>query len=103
MRNKDLKSNKNHHQMMKKRAFLLLLLALTGATGAWGQTTITNGLYYIASRSFGATNFYLCPTEGWKYYQSADPYYTDSDNGQPFMTTYTCLENHEPVYNSQKA
>ena len=70
----------------------------------WGQTKITDGVYYIGSRDYNVdntkTNYYLCPTEDWKYYQSTNPYYIDSPNGQPFMTTYQCRNGE---YNSNKA
>ena len=54
-----------------------------------------SGVYYIASHGYDeantATNYYLCPTENWYYYQSESPYYQQTpDNGQPFMTTYLC-------------
>ena len=58
----------------------------------WGQTDYS-GVYYIGTVTHGDTpadNFYLCPTVDWKYYQSSSPYYTDADNGQPFLTTYKC-------------
>ena len=72
--------------------FLLLTLMTLGATSAMAQT-FEPGLYFIASRDYvpanTTTNFYLCPTKSWAYYQSSSPYYTtDSDNGMPFMTTY---------------
>ena len=61
-----------------------------------------SGVYYIASRDFVETstttntNFYLCPTEKWAYYQSGDPYYyvysSDCNTDKPFMTTYKCRD-----------
>ena len=87
-----------------RRALTLLLLLAAGVGSAFAQTPDYSGVYYIGSRDFVAanttTNYYLCPTEGWKYYTSASPYYTDSDNGQPFLTTYTCRDG---VYDATKA
>lgn len=52
-----------------------------------------SGVYYIGtvthSTESTTNNFYLCPTEGY-YYQSTSPYYTNVDNGMPFLTTYKC-------------
>lgn len=92
--------------------FLLLLMMVMGATGAWGQT-VSTGLYYIASKGKNyiynpnsTANYYLCPTKDWYYYQSTSPYHfqhTDSpnnDNGMPFMTTYQCRNG---VYDSKEA
>ena len=90
---------------LKLRVFILpLLLAFFGTTGAWGQDY--SGIYYIASRDYSsdpantATNFYLCPTENWYYYTSTPPYYTNTPNGQPFMTTYRCRDGS---YDANKA
>lgn len=82
----------------------LLLLLVLGSGSMWGQTKVADGLYFIGSRDYNVnnttTNYYLCPTENWKYYQSTSPYYTDSPNGQPFLTTYTCRDGE---YDSNKA
>ena len=63
-----------------------------------------SGMYFIGSHGWvkDATNnnYYLCPTENWYYYQSESPYYTDSANGQPFMTTYQCRNG---VYDAKEA
>ena len=68
------------------------------------RRTDYSGTYYIASRDYAAgnttTNFYLCPTENWYYYQSDSPYFTNTDNGMPFMTTYQCRNG---VYDASKA
>ncbi len=91
--------------MTKNNVFgtiVMALLMLMGTTGAWGQTDYS-GTYYIASggKSSGngnsytydssnpSNNFYLCPTEGWCYYQATNDF-TGTDNGQPFLTTYKC-------------
>ena len=82
----------------------LLLMLTLGSRNVWGQTKLTDGVYYIGSRDYNVdnttTNYYLCPTEDWKYYQSTNPYYTDSPNGQPFLTTYRCRDGE---YDSNKA
>ncbi len=53
-----------------------------------------SGVYYIGtvthSTESTADNFYLCPTEDYYDYQSTSPYYTNGDNGMPFLTTYKC-------------
>lgn len=84
-------------------------MILLGGVSAWGQTDYS-GTYYIASGGNNGTydnivydadapttNFYLCPTDKWYYYQSTSPYYlqhtdtpSSNDNGMPFMTTYQC-------------
>ena len=62
-----------------------------------------SGTYYIGSVGYNAanttTNYYLCPTEGWCYYQATDNY-TRTDNGMPFLTTYQCRNG---VYDVRKA
>ena len=89
-----------------KQVRLLALAALFLAPfWAWGQTDYS-GVYYIASggkaagnlsgytynSSNPANNFYLCPTEGWCFYQATNDF-TGTDNGQPFFTTYKCRTN----------
>lgn len=85
-------------------AIFLFLMLIFGGGNVWGQTKITDGVYYFGSRDYNVdnttTNYYLCPTENWKYYQSQSPYYKDSSNGQPFMTTYQCRNGE---YDSNKA
>ena len=60
----------------------------------WGEETPDySGTYFIVS---GRTdqydvnkpeaNFYLCPTEGWYFYDGTNSY-TTTDNGKPFLTT----------------
>lgn len=73
----------------------------------WAQTDYS-GVYYIASRDWNVnnttTNFYLCPTEEWAYYQSDSPYYYVYSSGcntdTPFMTTYQCRGGS---YNAENA
>ena len=87
-----------------RRALTLLLLLAAGVGTTFAQTPDYSGVYYIGSRDYvqtsTTTNFYLCPTEGWKYYTSTTPFYTDADNGQPFLTTYRCRDGE---YDSRKA
>ena len=97
------------------RMLLLLMVMMTaGSATVWGQT-VSSGLYYIASGGNNGTvgnfvynsnspetNFYLCPTENWRYFKSESPYYQESpDNGMPFMTTYQCLNDNN--YDSKNA
>ena len=73
----------------------ILLLTLFGTSTAFAQDY--SGVYYIGSNGYNAnntqSNYYLCPTDRWYYYQSEFPYYTDTDNGLPFLTTYTCRDD----------
>ena len=83
-------------------SIVLLLLILLRGTSVWGQTDYS-GTYYIASVGYNATNtstnYYLCPTEGWCYYQATDDF-TGTDNGMPFLTTYQCRNGE---YDATKA
>ncbi len=79
---------------------LLLLMLVLGSEMAWGQTDYS-GVYYIASNGYNASNttsnYYLCPTEGWCYYDyTTQDDFTSQDNGKPFLTTYKCRDG---VYN----
>ena len=91
--------------LTRLRLVIIMLLALMtfGINNVLAQS-FEPGLYFIASRDYvpanTTTNFYLCPTESWYYYQSSDPYYTNSDNGMPFMTTYRCRDG---VYDALNA
>jgi len=104
----------NHHTT---RTILCLLLAIA-AGQAWGKTDITalsqttgtaseqtdySGVYYIGTVGYDAStpasNFYLCPTENWCYYQATDDF-TGTDNGNPFLTTYKCRGD---AYDATKA
>ena len=70
-----------------------------------------SGYYYLAfpgkvdkpSNGYNAedpaNNYYLCPTEDYLYYQATDQC-TTTDNGQPFLTTYTCKDG---VYDADNA
>ena len=73
---------------------LVFLMLLLGISKAWGQESPDySGTYYIGSRGYveanTTTNYYLCPTEGWAFYKATNGVQAD-DNGQPFLTTYTC-------------
>ncbi|UKK62019.1 chitobiase/beta-hexosaminidase C-terminal domain-containing protein [Prevotella communis] len=91
--------------MTRLRLTISMLLMLTlGSGNVWGQTDYS-GVYYIGtvthSTESTTNNFYLCPTEGYYYYQSTSPYYTNVDNGMPFLTTYNCRST--VGYNERKA
>lgn len=74
------------------RLLAVLLILLAGTAGMRAQTDYS-GVWYIASRGYNeadpTNNFYLCPTEGWAFYQATNDV-TGTDNGQPFLTTYKC-------------
>ena len=89
--------------MTRLRLTISMLLMLTlGSGNVWGDYS---GVYYIGtvthSTESTTNNFYLCPTEGYYYYQSTSPYYTNVDNGMPFLTTYNCRST--VGYNERKA
>ena len=65
-----------------------------------------SGTYYIVSSrtdqynaNSPTTNFYLCPTENWYFYDGTNSY-TETNNGKPFLTTYNCLDGN---YDASKA
>lgn len=72
-------------------AISLLLLFIVGSGNVWGQDY--SGVYYIGTAGYNEetpdNNFYLCPTEGWCYYQATDDF-TGTNNDMPFLTTYNC-------------
>lgn len=80
----------------------LLLMMVVGVGSAWGQDY--SGTYYIGSVGYKSAstsdNFYLCPTEGWCYYQATNDF-TGTDNGMPFLTTHKC--RGDANYNVRKA
>ena len=101
------------------RSLLLLLVMLTvGVGNVWGQAVDYSGTYYIGSSdtrggnnisdihySIGtpANNYYLCPTDenNWIYYQDESPYFTETKNGQPFLTTYKYRAEGEDATEAQ--
>ena len=91
----------NRYSFVKKLLLLMVLMTVGGAE-AWGQTTDYSGVYYIRSTGKNANNtalYYLCPTEGWYFYEATNNY-SESDNGQPFLTTYQIKTNN---YDTSKA
>ena len=78
--------------VLQKLLFLMVLMTL-GVTNAWGQDY--SGVYYIGSSrgyTMGSTNnYYLCPTEGWAFFVAPNSVQA-GDNGQPFLTTYQCID-----------
>ena len=91
--------------------FLTLLLLISGVVGSWADGY--EGIYYIGVYGSGTTsqcasenpaeNFYLCPTEGWCYYNGVlndKGQITNEDNGQPFLTSFKCRNG---VYDATKA
>jgi len=74
-----------------------------------------SGTYYIASKAIKqegggngtytydgsdpTVNYYLCPTEGWYFYEAPNSY-SETGNGQPFLTTYKCRDGE---YDTSKA
>ena len=91
----------HEHRFMDKRTYVLrmmmVVLMMMGVGGVWGQTDYS-GKYFLSGNNQGTdsykianttTNYYLCPTVDWLYYDAnATNYFTDEDNGQPFITTY---------------
>ena len=79
---------------MTKKRLIILIFTILSTVATWAQTTDYSGVYYIGSVGYGntpANNFYLCPTEGWCFYQPIDDF-TDTDNGMPFLTTHKCRD-----------
>ena len=83
------------------RVAVAMLLLFCFNTALFAQADYS-GTYYIASKGYNsstpATNYYLCPTEGWIYYQAVDDF-TATDNGQPFLTTHKCRDGQYEVDN----
>ena len=87
-----MNNNKMTYRLPSRLLTLLLLLITLGTVNVWGEDY--SGVYYIGTVTHNAethtNNFYMCPTVGYKFYDSDNKTYTDSDNGQPFITTYKC-------------
>ena len=69
---------------------LLTLLMTLGVVEAWAQDSDYSGTYLIKSVSVNqnpAGDYYICPTEGWIYYTGTNSF-TETDNGQPFLSSY---------------
>ena len=78
---------------------LLFLMLVLGGGKAWAQTDYS-GTYYIKSVSTNKQttgDYYLCPTEAWIYYEATNSF-TDTNNGQPFLTTHHKDSNEEAKY-----
>lgn len=62
------------------------------------STTDYSGVYYIGTAGYKdntpTSNYYLCPTEGWIYYQPTNKWSADGTTyPNPFLTTYKCKTN----------
>ena len=98
----NLCSSAHEHMFIGSRTYVLrmmmLFVMMMGVSGVWGQTPDYSGTYFLSGNNFNSnsynianttTNYYLCPTVDWLYYKAdATNYFTDVDNGQPFITTY---------------
>ncbi|MBR4593307.1 MAG: chitobiase/beta-hexosaminidase C-terminal domain-containing protein [Bacteroidaceae bacterium] len=87
-----------------RRILALLIMMMVGAGVSWA--TDYSGTYYIVSgrndqydANSPYTNYYLCPTENWYFYDGTNSY-TTSDNGKPFLTTYRIMDG---IYDVSKA
>ena len=85
-----------------RSAVMVILMMVVGVNEALAQDGYS-GTYYIANYKLEENsgyyktdnlpkNFYLCPTEGYVFFQSPKNYST-SDTGMPFLTTYKA-RNH---------
>ena len=104
MRRKYCKYYPNSHDsrpLLSKILLLPLLVLFLLAPVAQAQDY--SGTYYIGSVGYNqaniTTNYYLCPTEDWCFYQATDDF-TGTANGMPFLTTYRCRNG---VYDDAKA
>ena len=86
----------------RETAVVAVMLVMLGLSTTLRAQTDYSGTYYIASSGYNVnntpTNYYLCPTEGWAYYQATDDF-TATDNGKPFLTTYVCRNGVYDVNN----
>ena len=93
------KTQKMRKLLRCSKVAMLMLFCFN--TALFAQTDYS-GTYYIASKDYNsstpANNFYLCPTEGWAFYQAVDDF-TSTDNGQPFLTTHQCRDGQYDVEN----
>ncbi len=90
----------DHRTYVLPKAFFLTVLMLVAITGAWGQTTDYSGTYYIKSASDSKSpsgDYYLCPTEGWAFFHATNNV-SNTDNGQPFLTTHIMDSGDEAKY-----
>ena len=97
--------------MMIKKTLLMVLMMTFGINVSWADGY--EGIYYIGVYGSGtksqcasenpAENFYLCPTEGWCYYDGETNntgQITNEVNDQPFLTSFKCRNG---VYDATKA
>ena len=94
------------------RTLIVMVMMVTGVGEIWGQTDYS-GVYYIGTAGYNAgnpaSNYYLCPTEGWIYYKPNDQWSSDGitnnppTNPNPFLTTYQCKTNNYHSGNSSTA
>ena len=93
---------------------VVMMFLMVGIGEMWGQETGYSGTYYIASdakhiynANTPANNYYLCPTEGWCYYQDPNNFWPsnteDGNKTMPFLTTYKCKTNGYHSGNSSDA
>ena len=96
-------TSKRSTDFLRRPISLYAALALLLCSTLPLQAQDYSGTYYIASVGYVQantnTNYYLCPTEGWCYYQATNDF-TGTDNGMPFLTTYQCRDG---VYDARKA
>ena len=89
-----MKSLYNNYNKCSSARFyaVLVLLFMAWMMPAKAQTDYS-GVYYIGSVGYDAStpasNYYLCPTEGWCFYAHTNDF-SGTDNGMPFLTTYQC-------------
>lgn len=98
-----LYTGKGIYVLEQAKLIVLLMILTLSTTTAWGEDGYS-GTYLIRSESStketSSANYYLCPTEGWCYYQASSPFFIGTDNGMPFLTTYQCQDG---VYDVRKA
>ena len=79
-------------KLERRLVITVVMMMVLGVTNVWAQTDYS-GTYLIKSVSVNqltAGDYYICPTEGWIYYYTGTNSFTETDNGQPFLTTYQC-------------
>ena len=91
-----MKPNRYNNHIFHITAILAVLMAWMMPAKA--QETDYSGTYYIGTNGYNpsapANNYYLCPTEGWIYYQPTNNWSTDGTTyPNPFLTTYKCKTN----------
>ena len=74
---------------------LMALLAAMMMPAVGQAQTDYSGTYYIGTKGYNAStpasNYYLCPSEGWLYYKPTNNWSTDGTTyPNPFLTTFKC-------------